>query len=49
MLGLVPLDREAVVKALEELTVEQLDAAKAEASEVYGTTYFAAKGIGGSK
>ena len=46
MLGLKPLDHEAVVKALEEITVEQLEAAKAEASEKYGTTYFAAKAMG---
>lgn len=46
MLGLKPLDHEAVVKALEAVTVEQLEAAKAEAAEKYGTTYFAAKSMG---
>ncbi|MCI1655469.1 MAG: 3-keto-5-aminohexanoate cleavage protein [Lachnospiraceae bacterium] len=46
MLGLKPLDHAAVVKALEEVTVEQLEAAKAEAAEKYGTTYFAAKSMG---
>ena len=49
MLGLAPLDHAAVCAALDQITVDQLEAAKAEASEVYGTTYFAAKGIGGSK
>ena len=46
MLGLAPLDYDATVAALNEVTVEQLEAAKAEASEVYGTTYFASKGMG---
>ena len=46
MLGLKPLDREAVVKALEAMTVEQLEAAKVEASEKYGTTYTVTKGMG---
>ncbi len=46
MLGLKQLDHAAVVKALEEVTVEQLEAAKAEAAEKYGTTYFAAKSMG---
>lgn len=46
MLGLAPLDHEAVVKALDALTIEDLEKAKAEASEKYGTTYFAANGIG---
>lgn len=46
MLGLKPLDREAVVKELETITVEQLEASKVEAGEVYGTTYFAAKSMG---
>ena len=46
MLGLAPLDHEAVVKALEEVTIEQLEAAKVEAGEKYGTTYFAAKSMG---
>ena len=34
MLGIAPLDREAVVKALKEVTVLQLEAAKVEAGEV---------------
>ena len=46
MLGIAPLDREAVVKALKEVTVLQLEAAKVEAGEKYGTTYFAAKSMG---
>lgn len=46
MLGLEPLVHEAVVKALEEISVEQLEAAKTEAGEKYGTTYFAAKSMG---
>ena len=46
MLGLAPLDHEAVVKALDALTIEDLEKAKAEASEKYGTTYFAAKSMG---
>ena len=46
MLGLKPLDLEATQKALAAVTVEQLESAKAEAAEKYGTTYFAAKGMG---
>ena len=46
MLGLKPLDHEAVVKALEAITAEQLEASKAEASEKYGTTYTVTKGMG---
>ena len=46
MLGLKPLDHEAVVKALEAVTAEQMEAAKTEASEKYGTTYTVAKGMG---
>ena len=46
MLGLKPLDREATVAALKAVSVEQLEAAKKEAADVYGTTYFAAKGMG---
>ena len=46
MLGLAPLDREAVVKALEEVSVEDLEAAKVKAGEEFGTTYFAAKSMG---
>ena len=46
ILGLAPLDHEAVVKALDALTIEDLEKAKAEASEKYGTTYFAAKSMG---
>lgn len=46
MLGLKPLDREAVVEELNKITVEQLERAKEEASEKYGTTYFAAKSMG---
>ncbi len=46
ILGLKPLDLAAVQAALAEVTVEQLEAKKAEAGEKYGTTYFAAKGMG---
>ena len=35
-----------MVKALDAVTVEQLEQAKKEAGEKYGTTYFAAKGMG---
>lgn len=33
-------------KAIDALTIEDLEKAKAEASEKYGTTYFAAKSMG---
>ena len=46
MLGLAPLDHAAVCEALDKITVEQLEAAKVEAGEKYGTTYFAAKSMG---
>ncbi len=46
MLGLKPLDREAVVKALNEVDVAALEATKQEAADEFGTTYFAAKGMG---
>ena len=46
LLGLKPLDHAAVVKALDKLTVERLEQAKKEATDKYGTTYFAAKGMG---
>ena len=46
MLGLKPLDREAVVKALDALTIEEIEKAKQETKDKYGTTYFAAKGMG---
>ena len=46
LLGLKPLDHAAVVKALDAVTVEQLEQVKKEAGEKYGTTYFAAKGMG---
>lgn len=46
MLGLKPLDHTAVNKALGEVTVEMLEAKKQEAADKYGTTYFAAKGMG---
>ena len=44
LLGLKPLDHAAVVKALDKLTVERLEQAKKEATDKYGTTYFAANG-----
>lgn len=46
ILGLKPLDLAAVQAALAEVTIEQLEAAKVEAGEKFGTTYFAAKGMG---
>lgn len=46
MLGLPALDREAVVEALNNTTVEMLEEAKKEAGVKYGTTYFAAKSMG---
>lgn len=46
LLSLKPLDHAAVVKALDAVTVEQLEQVKKEAGEKYGTTYFAAKGMG---
>ena len=46
MLGLKPLDREAVVAELEKVTLEQLEQTKVKAGEEYGTTYFAAKSMG---
>ena len=46
MLGLKPLDREAVVAELEKVTPDQLEQTKVKAGEEYGTTYFAAKSMG---
>ncbi len=46
MLSLPSLDREALVAAINEVTPEMLAAKQAEAAEQYGTTYFAAKGMG---
>lgn len=46
MLGLKPLDREAVVAELEKVTPEQLEQTKVKAGEEYGTTYFATKSMG---
>ncbi len=46
MLGLAPLDLAATQAALAAVTIEQLEACKAEASQKYGSTYFAAKGMG---
>jgi uncharacterized protein (DUF849 family) len=45
-LGLKPLDRGAVLRALDAVTPEMLEQAKKEAAEKYGTTYFAAKSMG---
>ena len=47
ILGLKPLDREAVAKALQAVTPEMLEKAKKAAADEYGTTYFAAKSMGG--
>ena len=49
MLSLPELNKEEVIKALEAVSPEMLEQAKAEASEKYGTTYFAAKGMGSDK
>ena len=46
MLGLKPLDLEATQKALAGVTIEQLEATKTAAADEFGTTYFAAKGMG---
>ena len=46
MLNLAPLDREAVVAALDAITIDELEATKKAASDEFGTTYFAAKGMG---
>lgn len=46
MLGLAPLDKETVIKALDAVTVEYLEQKKTEAAEKYGTTYFAAQSMG---
>ncbi len=46
MLGLKPLDHEAVCKALDEVTVDQLNAAKQGARDEFGSTYFEAKAMG---
>ncbi len=46
MLGIKPLDREATVAALAAVSKDQLEAVKTECAEKYGTTYFAAKGMG---
>ena len=46
MLGLKPLDLAATQAALAEIKVEDLERAKVECGEKYGTTYFAAKGMG---
>lgn len=47
MLNLKPLDRDAVVNAIEQITPEMLNQAMANAAAEYGTTYFAAKAMGG--
>ena len=46
MLGLKPLDLAATQAALAAVKVEDLEKAKVEAAEKYGTTYFQAKGMG---
>lgn len=46
ILTLKPLDIKAVQEALSKVTVEDLEAKKADCAKEYGTTYFAAKGMG---
>ena len=47
MLGLKPLDIDAVCKALDEVDVAALEAAKVAVKDEFGGPYFAAKGMGG--
>ena len=46
-LGIKPLDHEAVCKALDEIKIEDLEAAKQAVKEEFGGTYFEVKGMGG--
>jgi hypothetical protein len=47
MLGLKPLDHDAVVAALDSVKIETLEAAKQAVKDEFGGPYFAAKGMGG--
>ena len=49
MLGLKPLDHEAVCAALDAVNVADLEAAKAAVTEKFGGPYFAAGAMGGKK
>ena len=49
MLGLKPLDREAVVAALEAVDVAALEASKQAVADEFGGPYFAAGAMGGKK
>ena len=49
MLGLKPLDHEAVCKALDEVDVAALEASKQAVKVEFGGPYFAAAGMGGKK
>jgi hypothetical protein len=47
MLGLKPLDHDAVIAALDSVKIETLEAAKQAVKDEFGGPYFAAKGMGG--
>ncbi len=47
ILGIKPLDHEAVCKALDEIKIEDLEAAKKAVKDEFGGTYFEVKGMGG--
>ena len=49
ILGIKPLDHEAVCKALDEIKVEDLEAAKQALKDEFGGTYFTVKAMGGKK
>ena len=49
MLGLKPLDHEAVCAALDAVKVEDLEAAKQAVADEFGGPYFAATSMGGKK
>lgn len=47
ILGIKPLDHEAVCQALDQVSIEDLEAAKRAVRDEFGSTYFEAKGMGG--
>ena len=49
MLGLKPLDHEAVCKALDAVKVADLEKAKQAVTDEFGGPYFASKGMGAKK
>jgi hypothetical protein len=49
MLGLKPLDHEAVCAALDAVNVADLEAAKQAVADEFGGPYFAAGAMGGKK